>query len=79
MVSAWPEPPSAMSAERSAGVRDGMEAFALGTTETPPGSYCALSRPLTPTLFIRAPLVSDALLGELKLRHSLQSLLSGTG
>jgi hypothetical protein len=36
MVSAWPEPPSAMSAERSAGVGDGMEAFALGGTETPP-------------------------------------------
>ena len=36
MVSAWPEPPNAMSAERSAGVRVGMEAFALGGTETPP-------------------------------------------
>jgi len=36
MVSAWPEPPSAMSAEKSAGVRDGMEAFALSTTKTPP-------------------------------------------
>jgi hypothetical protein len=34
-VSAWPEPPSAMSAERSAGVRDGMEALAFGGTETP--------------------------------------------
>ena len=36
MVSAWPEPPSAMSAERSAGVRVGMEALAFGGTETPP-------------------------------------------
>jgi len=36
MVSAWPEPPSAMSAEKSAGVRDGMEALAFGGTETPP-------------------------------------------
>ena len=36
MVSAWPEPPSAMSAEKSAGVRDGMQAFAFGTSETPP-------------------------------------------
>ena len=36
MVSAWPEPPSAMSAEKSAGVGDGMEAFALGGTKTPP-------------------------------------------
>ena len=35
MVCAWPEPPSAMAAEPSAGVRDGMEAFAFGTTETP--------------------------------------------
>jgi hypothetical protein len=35
MVSAWPEPPSAMSAEPSAGVRDGMEVFAFGTTDTP--------------------------------------------
>ena len=33
MVSALPEPPSAMSAEKSAGVRDGMEAFAFGTSE----------------------------------------------
>ena len=38
MVFAWPEPPSAMSAERFAGVRDGTQAFAFGTTETPPGS-----------------------------------------
>jgi hypothetical protein len=36
MVSAWPEPPSAMSAEKSAGVRDGMQALAFGGTETPP-------------------------------------------
>ena len=36
MVSAWPEPPSVMSAEKSAGVGDGMEAFALGGTKTPP-------------------------------------------
>ena len=36
MVSAWPEPPSAMSAERSADVRDGTQAFAFATTETPP-------------------------------------------
>ena len=37
MVFAWPEPPSAMSAERCAGVRDGiLQAFAFDTTETPP-------------------------------------------
>ena len=36
MVSAWPEPPPAMSAEKSAGVRDGMETFALTITNTPP-------------------------------------------
>ena len=36
MAFACPEPPSAMSAERSAGVRDGMQAFAFGTTETQP-------------------------------------------
>ena len=29
-----PEPPSAMSAEKSAGVRDGVEALAFGGTET---------------------------------------------
>ena len=34
-VSAWPEPPSAMPAGPSAGVRDGTQAFALGTTERP--------------------------------------------
>ena len=34
IASAWPEPPSAMSAERSAGVRDGVEALAFGITET---------------------------------------------
>ena len=34
MVSAWPEPPSAMSAGRRAGVRDGVEALAFGITET---------------------------------------------
>ena len=34
MVSAWLEPPSAMYAERSAGARDGMEAFAFGITKT---------------------------------------------
>ena len=34
MVSAWPEPPSAMSAESTAGVRDGVEALAFGITET---------------------------------------------
>ena len=42
MVSAWPEPPSAMYAERSAGVRDGMEAFAFGTTKTEFGSAMRL-------------------------------------
>ena len=36
LVSAWPEPPSAIPADKSAGVGDGMEAFALGGTETPP-------------------------------------------
>ena len=34
-VSAWPEPPSATSAGKSAGVHNGTEAFALGTTERP--------------------------------------------
>ena len=34
MVSAWQEPPDAMSVEQSAGVRDGLEVLALGTTET---------------------------------------------
>jgi len=34
MVSAWQEPPLAMSVEQSAGVRDGLEVLALGTTET---------------------------------------------
>jgi hypothetical protein len=34
MVSAWPELPSAMSAERFAGVRDGiLQAFAFDTTK----------------------------------------------
>ena len=33
MVSAWPEPPSAMSADRSVGVGDGTEAFAFGGTD----------------------------------------------
>ena len=36
MVSAWLEPPPAMSAEKSAGVRDGMEAFALSFTKSRP-------------------------------------------
>ena len=43
MVSAWQEPPDAMSAEKPAGtaehpagVRDGLEALAFSTTETPP-------------------------------------------
>ena len=34
MASAWPEPPSARPAAKSAGVRDGVEALALGGTET---------------------------------------------
>ena len=34
MVFAWQEPPLAMSVEQSAGVRDGLEVLALGTTET---------------------------------------------
>ena len=34
-VSAWPEPPSAIPADKSAGVGAGMEAFAFGGTETP--------------------------------------------
>ena len=34
MVSAWREPPNAMSAGRPAGARDGMEAFAFGITKT---------------------------------------------
>ena len=33
MVFAWPEPPSVMSAEKFAGVRDGVEALAFGITE----------------------------------------------
>jgi hypothetical protein len=36
VVSAWPEPPNAMSAEKSAGVHDGVEALACATIETPP-------------------------------------------
>jgi hypothetical protein len=36
LATAWPEPPSAIPAEPSAGVGDGMEAFAFGGTETPP-------------------------------------------
>ena len=39
MVSAWPEPPSAMYAEKSAGARDGMEAFVFGTTKTQRGGF----------------------------------------
>jgi hypothetical protein len=35
MVSAWPEPPSATSAAKSVGVRDGMEALAFAGIETP--------------------------------------------
>ena len=34
MASAWPELPSVKSAEKSAGVRDGVEALASGITET---------------------------------------------
>ena len=37
MVSAWPEPPSAMTAGSFAGAHDGVAAFALSTTETPTG------------------------------------------
>ena len=36
MVSAWPEPASAMAAGSIAGVRDGVEAFVLGIIDTPP-------------------------------------------
>ena len=36
MASALPEPPSVMSAAKSVGVRDGMEALAFAGTETPP-------------------------------------------
>jgi hypothetical protein len=36
MVSAWPEPPNAKSAATSAGVRNGVKAFASTTTETLP-------------------------------------------
>jgi hypothetical protein len=36
MASAWPEPPSVMSAEKSAGARDGVEALAFGITESQP-------------------------------------------
>jgi len=36
MESAWPELPPAMSAEPPAGVRAGVKAFALITTETLP-------------------------------------------
>ena len=35
MVCAWPEPPPAMSAEPTAGVRIGVKAFVLITTEMP--------------------------------------------
>ena len=36
MVFAWPEPPSAKSADKSAGVRCGVQGrFAVGGTETP--------------------------------------------
>ena len=51
MAFACPEPPSAMSAERSAGVRDGMQAFAFGTTETTtyrPGRKKRRSKPSQP-------------------------------
>ena len=44
MVSAWPEPPPAMSAEKSAGVRDGMGAFRsllLRRHRTAPGEHRA--------------------------------------
>jgi len=37
MVSVWPEALSAKPAEPSAGVRDGREALALCTSETPTG------------------------------------------
>jgi hypothetical protein len=43
MVSAWREPPNAMYAEKSADVRDGVEALAFDTTETPPN--CLESKP----------------------------------
>ena len=36
MVSAWPEPASAMAAGSIAGVRDGVEVFVLGIIDTPP-------------------------------------------
>ena len=35
MASAWPEPPSGRPADNTAGVRDGVEALAFSTTETP--------------------------------------------
>lgn len=35
MVSAWQEPLDAMSAEKSAGVCDGIEVLAFGSTESP--------------------------------------------
>ena len=44
MVFAWPEPPSAIPAEKSAGVRGGMEAFAFCGIETPPSSWSADKR-----------------------------------
>ena len=36
MASAWPEPPSVRSAEKSVGVQDGVEALAFGITEPQP-------------------------------------------
>jgi hypothetical protein len=39
MVSAWPEPPSAMSAAKSVGVRDGMEELAFAGIERQPHRY----------------------------------------
>ena len=64
MVSAWPESPNAISAEKSAGVRDGMEGFALTTTKTRPdifGQYSGgvqdhwhYSTPVVPENLIRA-------------------------
>ena len=39
MASAWPELLSVKSAEKSAGVRDGVEALAYGITETFPTGF----------------------------------------
>ena len=39
MASAWPELPSVKSAEKPAGVRDGVEALASGITETFPTGF----------------------------------------